>query len=104
MFVIIRRAGTGLRGAWGRRGRHTCAGCAWRCATTTGRRRALATNYDGLVISVLAEAHADGRPERRTAGRCALRRMRKLDVGHRRLRALAATVSLVLPLGRRDPR
>jgi hypothetical protein len=61
-----------------------------------GQAARLATNYDGLVISVLAEAQADGAPERRTAGRCALRRMRKLDVAIGDCARLAATVSLVL--------
>jgi len=61
-----------------------------------GQAARLATNYDGLVISVLAEAQADGAPERRTAGRCALRGMRKLDVAVGDCARLAATVSLVL--------
>jgi hypothetical protein len=61
-----------------------------------GQAARLATNYDGLVISVLAEAQADGAPERRTAGRCALRRIRKLDVAVGDCARLAATVSLVL--------
>jgi hypothetical protein len=61
-----------------------------------GQAARLATNYDGLVISVLAEAQADGAPERRTAGRCALRRMRKADVAIGDCARLAATVSLVL--------
>jgi len=39
-----------------------------------GQAARLATNYDGLVVSVLAEAQADSAPERRTAGRCALDR------------------------------
>ena len=61
-----------------------------------GQAARLATNYDGLVISVLAEAQADGAPERRSAGRCALRRMRKADVAIGDCARLAATVSLVL--------
>jgi hypothetical protein len=61
-----------------------------------GQAARLATNYDGLVISVLAEAQADAAPERRTAGRCALRGMRKLDVAVGDCARLAATVSLVL--------
>jgi len=61
-----------------------------------GQAARLATNYDGLVISVLAEAQADGAPERRLAGRCALRGMRKLDVAVGDCARLAATVSLVL--------
>jgi hypothetical protein len=45
-----------------------------------GQAARLATNYDGLIISVLAEAQADGAPQRKAAGRCALRGMRKADV------------------------
>jgi hypothetical protein len=61
-----------------------------------GQAARLATNYDGLVISVLAEAQADGAPQRRAAGRCALRGMRKADVAVGDCARLAATVSLVL--------
>jgi Family of unknown function (DUF5685) len=61
-----------------------------------GQAARLATNYDGLVISVLAEAQADRAPERRTAGRCALRGMRKAEVAVGDCARLAATVSLVL--------
>jgi Family of unknown function (DUF5685) len=61
-----------------------------------GQAARLATNYDGLVISVLAEAQAEAAPERRTAGRCALRGMRKADVTIGDCARLAATVSLVL--------
>jgi hypothetical protein len=61
-----------------------------------GQAARLATNYDGLVISVLAEAQAQSAPERRTAGRCALRGMRKADVAVGDCARLAATVSLVL--------
>jgi hypothetical protein len=61
-----------------------------------GQAARLATNYDGLVISVLAEAQADGAPERRTAGPCALRGMRKAEVAVGDCARLAATVSLVL--------
>src|ERR1700722_6534021 len=61
-----------------------------------GQAARLATNYDGLVISVLGEAQAQGAPERRTAGRCALRGLRKADVAVGDCARLAATVSLVL--------
>src|SRR3984957_18569779 len=65
-----------------------------------GQAARLATNYDGLVISVLAEAQAQGAPERRTAGRCALRGLRKADVavgdgalGRPGVRGLAAALA-----------
>ena len=61
-----------------------------------GQAARLATNYDGLVVSVLVEAQAGTAPERRAAGRCALRRMRRADVAVGDCARLAATVSLVL--------
>jgi hypothetical protein len=61
-----------------------------------GQAARLATNYDGLVISVLAEAQTEGTPERRAAGRCALRGLRKADAAVGDCARLAATVSLVL--------
>jgi hypothetical protein len=61
-----------------------------------GQAARLATNYDGLVISVLAESQADTAPRRRAAGRCPLRGMRKASVTAGECARLAATVSLVL--------
>ena len=96
MFGIIRpcrhRLGGDLAAAWQA---HLCGMCL-SLRDDHGQAARLATNYDGLVISVLAEAQADGAPERRTAGRCALRGMRKLDVAVGDCARLAATVSLVL--------
>jgi hypothetical protein len=96
VFGIIRpcrhRLGGELGAAWQA---HLCGMCL-SLRDDHGQAARLATNYDGLVISVLAEAQADGSPERRTAGRCALRRMRKLDVAVGDCARLAATVSLVL--------
>ena len=96
MFGIIRpcrhRLGGELGAAWQA---HLCGMCL-SLRDDHGQAARLATNYDGLVISVLAEAQAGGAPERRTAGRCALRRMRKLDVAVGDCARLAATVSLVL--------
>ena len=96
MFGIIRpcrhRLGGDLAVAWQA---HLCGMCL-SLRDDHGQAARLATNYDGLVISVLAEAQADGAPERRTAGRCALRGMRKLDVAVGDCARLAATVSLVL--------
>jgi hypothetical protein len=96
VFGIIRpcrhRLGGELGAAWQA---HLCGMCL-SLRDDHGQAARLATNYDGLVISVLAEAQADSAPERRTAGRCALRRMRKLDVAIGDCARLAATVSLVL--------
>jgi hypothetical protein len=96
VFGIIRpclhRLGGELGAAWQA---HLCGMCL-SLRDDHGQAARLATNYDELVISVLAEAQADGAPERRTAGRCTLRRMRKLDVAIGDCARLAATVSLVL--------
>jgi hypothetical protein len=61
-----------------------------------GQAARLAANYDGLVISVLTEAQAATAPQRRAAGRCPLRGMRKASVAAGECARLAATVSLVL--------
>jgi uncharacterized protein DUF5685 len=96
VFGIIRpcrhRLGGELGDAWRA---HLCGMCL-ALRDDHGQAARLATNYDGLVISVLAEAQADGAPERRTAGRCALRGMRRAQVAIGDCARLAATVSLVL--------
>lgn len=70
-----------------------------------GQFARVATNYDGLVISVLTEAQAgaaveggggSGRRLRRTAGPCPLRGMRTASVAVGEGARLAAAVSLVL--------
>ncbi|HEY0933066.1 MAG TPA: DUF5685 family protein [Trebonia sp.] len=95
MFGIIRpcrhRLGE-LGAAWQA---HLCGLCL-SLRDDHGQAARLATNYDGLVISVLAEAQAQSAPERRPAGRCALRGLRKADVAIGDCARLAATVSLVL--------
>jgi hypothetical protein len=60
-----------------------------------GHAARVATNYDGLLISALVEAQAPV-ASRRSAGRCALRGMRKASVAIGDSAQLAATVSLVL--------
>jgi hypothetical protein len=96
VFGIIRpctnRLGSELGAAWRA---HLCGMCL-ALRDDHGQAARLATNYDGLIVSVLAEAQADGAPERRTAGRCALRGMRRADVAIGDCARLAATVSLVL--------
>lgn len=96
MFGIIRpcrhRLGGELAAAWQA---HLCGMCL-SLRDDHGQLARLATNYDGLVVSVLAEAQSDGVPQRRAAGRCALRRMRRADVAFGDCARLAATVSLVL--------
>ncbi|MDI5971657.1 DUF5685 family protein [Streptomyces sp. SL13] len=62
-----------------------------------GQLARVATNYDGLVISVLVEAQAPARAGgRRTAGPCPLRAMRTAPVATGEGARLAAAVSLVL--------
>jgi hypothetical protein len=96
VFGIIRpcrhQLGGELGAAWQA---HLCGMCL-ALRDDHGQVARLATNYDGLIISVLVEAQADGAPERRAAGRCALRGMRKADVAVGDCVRLAATVSLVL--------
>jgi hypothetical protein len=62
-----------------------------------GQLARIATNYDGLIISVLVEAQAPrGDGGRRTAGPCPLRAMRTAPVAKGEGARLAAAVSLVL--------
>ncbi|MDT0544629.1 DUF5685 family protein [Streptomyces sp. DSM 41529] len=97
MFGIIRpcrhRLSEKLRSEWMA---HLCGLClALRGAR--GQFARVATNYDGLVISVLVEAQSRGTEGwRRTAGPCPLRGMRTASVAQGEGARLAATVSLVL--------
>ncbi|TMV00250.1 DUF5685 family protein [Streptomyces sp. DASNCL29] len=97
MFGIIRpcrhRLSENLRTEWMA---HLCGLCL-ALRGDHGQFARIATNYDGLVISVLVEAQA-GRSEgwRRTAGPCPLRGMRTASVAQGEGARLAATVSLVL--------
>jgi hypothetical protein len=97
LFGIIRpcrhRLSENLRTEWMA---HLCGLClALRGAR--GQFARVATNYDGLVVSVLVEAQSR-RTEgwRRTAGPCPLRGMRSASVAQGEGARLAATVSLVL--------
>ncbi|MET7937651.1 DUF5685 family protein [Streptomyces sp. NPDC005322] len=97
MFGIIRpcrhRLSENLRTEWMA---HLCGLCL-ALRGDHGQFARIATNYDGLVISVLVEAQA-GRSDsrRRTAGPCPLRGMRTASVAQGEGARLAATVSLVL--------
>ncbi|MCW2876585.1 MAG: hypothetical protein JWQ95_685 [Sphaerisporangium sp.] len=101
MFGIIRPCGQhscpSLRRAWLA---HLCGLCLT-LRDGQGQGARLATNYDGLIISVLAEAQGTASPHR-TAGPCALRGFRRADVVDARAQGvrLAATVSLVLAAGK----
>jgi hypothetical protein len=92
---------------------HSCSSVlnAWKahlcglCLTLRDRHgqfARMATNYDGLILSVLAEAQ-DSRPAaHRTAGPCPLRGFRTADVVSSRDQGarLAAVVSLALAAGK----
>ncbi|WP_433418344.1 DUF5685 family protein [Microtetraspora malaysiensis] len=102
MFGIIRPCSThscpSLHEAWRA---HLCGLCL---TLRDGQSHAarLATNYDTLIISVLAEAQLPSASPHRTAGPCALRGFRTADVVDARARGarLAAGVSLVLAASR----
>ncbi|MEU8379957.1 DUF5685 family protein [Streptosporangium sp. NPDC048865] len=102
MFGIIRPCGEHscptLHRAWMA---HLCGLCLT-LRDGQGHTARLATNYDGLIISVLAEAQGPAGSPHRTAGPCALRGFRPADVVDARAGGvrLAATVSLVLAAGK----
>lgn len=75
---------------------HLCGLCL-ALRSDHGQFARVATNYDGLLISVLTEAQTGrGNGGRRTAGPCPLRGMRTASVAHGEGARLAAAVSLVL--------
>ncbi|MBQ1121725.1 DUF5685 family protein [Streptomyces sp. B15] len=97
MFGIVRpcrhRLSEGLRTEWMA---HLCGLCL-ALRGDHGQFARVATNYDGLLVSVLTDAQtgtADSR--RRTAGPCPLRGMRTASVAQGEGARLAASVSLVL--------
>ncbi|MFF5703581.1 DUF5685 family protein [Streptomyces sp. NPDC012794] len=97
MFGIIRpcrhRLGEGLRTEWMA---HLCGLCL-ALRSEYGQFARVATNYDGLIVSVLTEAQSERTGDwRRGAGPCPLRGMRSADVARGEGARLAATVSLVL--------
>ncbi|MEU5522868.1 DUF5685 family protein [Streptomyces sp. NPDC047860] len=101
MFGIIRpcrhRLGEGMRTEWMA---HLCGLCL-ALRGEYGQFARVATNYDGLIISVLTEAQSQRTGDwRRGAGPCPLRGMRSADVAQGEGARLAATVSLVLATAR----
>ncbi|WP_328876265.1 DUF5685 family protein [Streptomyces sp. NBC_00287] len=97
MFGIIRpcrhRLGEGMRTEWMA---HMCGLCL-ALRGEYGQFARVATNYDGLIVSVLTEAQSERSGDwRRGAGPCPLRGMRSADVAQGEGARLAATVSLVL--------
>ncbi|MUN40256.1 DUF5685 family protein [Actinomadura litoris] len=67
-----------------------------------GHAARLVTNYDGLLVSVLAEAQAPELSPRRKAGPCALRGLKTAEVVTAKARGaqLAAAASLLLAAGK----
>jgi hypothetical protein len=100
MFGIIRpcrhRLGGELAEAW----RAQLCGLCLALRDDYGQVARIATNYDGLVVSLLVEAQSAGKPTRRNAGRCPLRGMRRADVATGDCVRLAAVVSLALAAAR----
>ncbi|MFJ8622569.1 DUF5685 family protein [Kitasatospora sp. NPDC093550] len=98
MFGIIRpcrhRLSERLQTSWMA---HLCGLCL-ALRDDHGQLARTATNYDGLIISVLVEAQADREDSswRRTAGPCPLRGMRTASVAKGEGARLAAAVSLAL--------
>ncbi|HSA49498.1 MAG TPA: DUF5685 family protein [Yinghuangia sp.] len=99
MFGIIRPCrhslAEGLRDSWMA---HLCGLCL-ALRDDHGHAARVATNYDGLIISVLVEAQTATeavKSGRRKAGPCALRGMRTAEVARGEGARLAAAVSLVL--------
>src|SRR3984885_5890886 len=100
MFGIIRpcrhRLGGELAAAWTAPLCGLCLGLR----DDYGQAARIATNYDGLVVSLLVEAQSADQPTRRKAGRCPLRGMKRADVATGDCVRLAAVVSLALAAAR----
>ena len=98
MFGIIRpcrhRLGGELAEAW----RAQLCGLCLALRDDYGQSARIATNYDGLVVSLLVEAQSTA--TRRTAGPCPLRGMRRAEVATGECVRLAAVVSLALAAAR----
>lgn len=96
MFGIIRpcrhRLGSELTAAW----RAQLCGLCLALRDDYGQAARIATNYDGLIVSLLVEAQSTAKPTRRTAGPCPLRGMKRADVATGECVRLAAVVSLAL--------
>jgi len=100
MFGIIRacrhRLGGELAAAWTAQ----LCGLCLALRDDYGQTARIATNHDGLVVSLLVEAQSAAPPSRRTAGPCPLRGMRRADVATGEGVRLAAVVSLALAAAR----
>jgi hypothetical protein len=102
MFGIVRPCRHRLRGRlFGEWTAHLCGLCLT-LRDLHGQSARLVTNYDGLLVSVLTESQNPAVAPHRTAGPCALRRLRTADVVDASAvgAQLAASVSLVLAAGK----
>ncbi|HCU95916.1 MAG TPA: hypothetical protein DHU96_25640 [Actinobacteria bacterium] len=102
MFGIVRpcrhRLSAGLFGEWTA---HLCGLCL-ALRDLHGQAARLVTNYDCLLVSVLTDAQRPLALQRRVAGPCALRGMRRAEVVDAAAAGeqLAAAVSLLLAAGK----
>jgi hypothetical protein len=100
MFGIIRPCRHRLGGEFAAAWRAQLCGLCLALRDDYGQAARIATNYDGLVVSLLVEAQSVAGPSRRKAGPCPLRGMRRADVATGECVRLAAVVSLALAAAR----
>ncbi|MDA0567297.1 DUF5685 family protein [Streptomonospora sp. S1-112] len=101
MFGILRPCRHTLPGDLARDWMSHMCGLCLALRDDHGQLARVATNYDGLVISVLTSAQAP-RAAMRAAGPCPLRGMRRADVAEGEGARLAASVSLLLAAAKVD--
>ncbi|MBG0819893.1 hypothetical protein HS048_03920 [Planomonospora sp. ID91781] len=102
MFGIVRPCRHGMcRGLFASWMAHLCGLCL-ALRDEHGHAARLVTNYDGLIVSVLAEAQAPALSSRRRAAPCALRGFSGAEVVGARAEGvrLAAATSLILASGK----
>ncbi|MFI6496551.1 DUF5685 family protein [Nonomuraea typhae] len=100
MFGIVRPCRHGMCGGMFKDWLgHLCGLCV-ALRDEHGHAARLATNYDALLVSVLAEAQTAAPAHRRKAAPCALRGFRSADIVQSEGVRLAATVSLILAAGK----
>lgn len=96
MFGILRPCRHTLSGGLAQEWMSHMCGLCLALRDDHGQASRVATNYDGLVVSVLAAAQSQECAGTRQAGRCPLRGMRGAEVADGSGARLAAAVSLLL--------
>ncbi|MDA2809366.1 DUF5685 family protein [Nocardiopsis sp. RSe5-2] len=96
MFGILRPCRHSLPGGLAEEWMSHMCGLCLALRDDHGQASRIATNYDGLVVSVLTAAQAEECAGTRRAGACPLRGMRGADVADGSGARLAASVSLML--------